>query len=392
MAPEPLIRPRWLKAIIVEYRRHVGVSPQQEFKIMQECIRGDYDSASPELKLRALQTGLSRTAGDDINKLLWLKSASTELWLRRRWTFTRTLAAMGMVGYLLGLGDRHPSNLLVDRVSGRIVHIDFGDCFEVAMRRERFPEHVPFRLTRMLVNACGASRIEGPLRMTMVEVRVGLTVACIPMIPGCRGADPLCAVCLSWCFQVMRVMRNNRDSMMAMLEAFVYDPLISWRLLNTAAKQPSPDQPKGVPQQGNPGAAERCEKTQDASDTVDELKEYQEPGEAGGASMAQSLRIHRTESQLMRAEGGPTGASMAGSVRASSITDNTASTCSVADDFATDHSMAQSEAVTRIHDKLNGNDIENYENLDVENQVRLLIAQLDGIAEGIEVEPTTTSP
>ena len=32
----------------------------------------------------------------------------------------------------------------------------------------------------------------------------------------------------------MRVMRTNRESMMAMLEAFVYDPLISWRLLNTA--------------------------------------------------------------------------------------------------------------------------------------------------------------
>jgi hypothetical protein len=30
----------------------------------------------------------------------------------------------------------------------------------------------------------------------------------------------------------MRVLRDNRDSVMAMLEAFVYDPLISWRLLN----------------------------------------------------------------------------------------------------------------------------------------------------------------
>lgn len=33
------------------------------------------------------------------------------------------------------------------------------------------------------------------------------------------------------CVQVMRVLRDNRDSVMAMLEAFVYDPLISWRLL-----------------------------------------------------------------------------------------------------------------------------------------------------------------
>ena len=32
----------------------------------------------------------------------------------------------------------------------------------------------------------------------------------------------------------MRVLRMNKDSVMAMLEAFVHDPLINWRLLNTA--------------------------------------------------------------------------------------------------------------------------------------------------------------
>ena len=48
---------------------------------------------------------------------------------------------------------RHPSNLMLDRMSGKITHIDFGDCFEVAMTREKFPEKIPFRLTRMLINA-----------------------------------------------------------------------------------------------------------------------------------------------------------------------------------------------------------------------------------------------
>ena len=65
---------------------------------------------------------------------------------------------MSMVGYILGLGDRHPSNLMLDRLSGKILHIDFGDCFEVAMTREKFPEKIPFRLTRMLVNAMEVSR------------------------------------------------------------------------------------------------------------------------------------------------------------------------------------------------------------------------------------------
>ena len=38
---------------------------------------------------------------------------------------------MSMVGYILGLGDRHPSNIMIQRQTGKIVHIDFGDCFEI---------------------------------------------------------------------------------------------------------------------------------------------------------------------------------------------------------------------------------------------------------------------
>ncbi len=108
-----------------------------------------------------------------------------------------------MVGYILGLGDRHPSNLMLDQISGRVLHIDFGDCFEVAMHREKFPEKVPFRLTRMLTRAMEVSGIEGSYGST--------------------------------CERTMAVLRDNRDSLVAMLEAFVYDPLISWRLLDQSA-------------------------------------------------------------------------------------------------------------------------------------------------------------
>ncbi len=76
-----------------------------------------------------------------------------QTWLERRTQYTRSLAVMSMVGYILGLGDRHPSNLMLERNTGKVIHIDFGDCFEVAMHREKFPEKIPFRLTRMLINA-----------------------------------------------------------------------------------------------------------------------------------------------------------------------------------------------------------------------------------------------
>lgn len=51
------------------------------------------------------------------------------------------------------LSHRHPSNLMLERTTGKVIHIDFGDCFEVAMQREKYPERIPFRLTRMLISA-----------------------------------------------------------------------------------------------------------------------------------------------------------------------------------------------------------------------------------------------
>ena len=74
---------------------------------------------------------LENTKGSDLDRVLWLKSPNSEVWLERRTNYTRSLAVMSMVGYILGLGDRHPSNLMLDRHTGKITHIDFGDCFEV---------------------------------------------------------------------------------------------------------------------------------------------------------------------------------------------------------------------------------------------------------------------
>lgn len=94
-----------------------------------------------------------RNKGDDLANALWRMSPNTETWLQRRTNFIRSLAVMSMVGYILGLGDRHPSNIMINQFTGIVLHIDFGDCFEVARLRENYPEKVPFRLTRMLVRA-----------------------------------------------------------------------------------------------------------------------------------------------------------------------------------------------------------------------------------------------
>merc|ERR1719440_1417924 len=40
------------------------------------------------------------------------------------------------------------------------------------------------------------------------------------------------------CELVMSLLRSNKDAVMAMLEAFVFDPLITWRLLPTKDHKP----------------------------------------------------------------------------------------------------------------------------------------------------------
>lgn len=65
--------------------------------------------------------------------LLLLYSATNRLFLYRymsRLAYCRTSAVMCMVGYILGLGDRHGENILFDAKCGDCVHVDFNCLFK----------------------------------------------------------------------------------------------------------------------------------------------------------------------------------------------------------------------------------------------------------------------
>ena len=62
------------------------------------------------------------------------------------------------VGSVLGLGDRHLDNILLHRVSGQVVHVDFNVVFD-AGRQLRVPERVPCRLTHSLVRPLGMAGV-----------------------------------------------------------------------------------------------------------------------------------------------------------------------------------------------------------------------------------------
>lgn len=50
-------------------------------------------------------------------------------WFERRLAYTRSVAASSIVGYVLGLGDRHPHNILINTQTAELVHIDLGVAF-----------------------------------------------------------------------------------------------------------------------------------------------------------------------------------------------------------------------------------------------------------------------
>ena len=187
-----------IHAIIKQYRDMKKILLNIEQRLMQRYAP-DYQLLTIIQKVEVFEYALDMTTGYDLAKMLYLRSSTADIWLDRRVNFTRSLAVMSMVGYILGLGDRHTCNLLLDRKLGKLIHIDFGDCFEVAMYRDKYPERVPFRLTRMLVNTMEIAGIDGTFRAT--------------------------------CETVMSLLRKNKNSVMAVLEAFVHDPLINWRLL-----------------------------------------------------------------------------------------------------------------------------------------------------------------
>ena len=59
-------------------------------------------------------------------------------------------------GYIIGLGDRHSHNILLDCKTAEVVHIDLGVAFEQG-RFLNTPELVPFRLTSNIVDGMGAT-------------------------------------------------------------------------------------------------------------------------------------------------------------------------------------------------------------------------------------------
>uniref|UniRef100_A0A8D2P350 non-specific serine/threonine protein kinase n=1 Tax=Zosterops lateralis melanops TaxID=1220523 RepID=A0A8D2P350_ZOSLA len=119
------------------------------------------------------------------------------VWFEKRLAYTRSVATSSIVGYILGLGDRHVQNILIDEQTAELVHIDLGVAFEQGKILPT-PETVPFRLTRDIVDGMGITGVEGVFRRC--------------------------------CEKTMAVMRNSQEALLTIVEVLLYDPLFDWTM------------------------------------------------------------------------------------------------------------------------------------------------------------------
>ncbi|XP_030266247.1 serine/threonine-protein kinase SMG1 isoform X5 [Sparus aurata] len=138
---------------------------------------------------------MEATPSNLLAKELWCSCTTPSEWWRVTQSYARSTAVMSMVGYIIGLGDRHLDNVLIDMTTGEVVHIDYNVCFEKG-KSLRVPEKVPFRMTHNIETALGVTGVEGIFRLS--------------------------------CEQVVQMMRRGRETLLTLLEAFVYDPLVDW--------------------------------------------------------------------------------------------------------------------------------------------------------------------
>ena len=72
---------------------------------------------------------------------------------QRRQSYARSVASNSIAGFVVGLGDRHAHNILIDKRTAEVIHIDLGIAFDQGKLLST-PELVPFRLTRDIGAPC----------------------------------------------------------------------------------------------------------------------------------------------------------------------------------------------------------------------------------------------
>lgn len=237
---------------------------------------------------------------------------------------------MSMLGYLIGLGDRHLDNILLDTHTGEIVHIDYSMasccisdvqdvCFEKGLKL-RVPERVPFRLSQCMIQALGFT--------------------------GTRGYFETAAR------NTLKVLRGHKELLMTVLEVFVYDPLIDWTTDSVKKFKPVPMEDEEKAKPGEMGTQEDSDLDSSSEDKDSE----NEAAESNSDYENESSNEEASESNELSDNKPGTGAHLS------------------ADLLVFDRNIHGIRVLKRVAEKLNGADF-GMTSLSVQDQVSILLKQ-----------------
>ena len=120
---------------------------------------------------------------------------SPEEMLNIRINFIRNYSVICAAGYVLGIGDRHLENFLVNVYDSQVYLIDFGISFGQGLH-QLIPELVPFRLTHQIRSVIWPLGVRGCISQTIVNS--------------------------------MTAFKHFREEIIDCCEIFVKEPLIDW--------------------------------------------------------------------------------------------------------------------------------------------------------------------
>lgn len=183
----------FLDAIYSLHSKFDSVSHHAAVKKMSQWESLSMNERVENFKNNLYDTGISPV----FHQFFFVNFINPYDWFESRIKYSRGTATCSIVGYILGLGDRHCNNILIDKTTGEPIHIDLGIAFDQG-KLLSIPETVPFRLTRDIVDGFGVSGVEGIFRKS--------------------------------CENVFAVLRNNKEHINGILEILKWDPLYMWTI------------------------------------------------------------------------------------------------------------------------------------------------------------------
>ena len=188
-----------------------GAPDDWDYQKCSKAIDSSYKTehgTTPEVQLRTYRK-VCENCSPVFRHYFAESTRSARQWFALRLTYTRSVAVSSMAGHIVGLGDRHCSNILIRESGakgqrGSVVHIDLGLIFDQARHLPR-PEKIPFRLTRDMVDGMGLA-----------------------------GTDGVMSCCAQ---ESLRVMRDNKHALLAIVDVLLHDPLECWKMSDEKRKE-----------------------------------------------------------------------------------------------------------------------------------------------------------